>query len=338
MAEKNGFLGADCDYSTQYLNTSTFVWLFGDTLVGSISNNVRNITEMPRNSVGLLQITNQNGKKMPTGPIQFFWKYNTSNPFHQGLFSPNDPKHWTWVLIAHFLGKDQLVLFGYDVYMKDSHSPFGFGIGGTSFIQVSNLNPTNALKWRQDSYEIIPVTNENMTIGSASIRHQDDIYIFGCANKTTIITKISVKNLSAKKVDWKNNLLFYDSNKNWIPFSTNMKLTNLLPKAYAPSESTIYFHPFIKKYIILTIEFMSFDVMLRYSSEIYGPFSDPVVIYTIPKVQDYFCYAPKIHQEFSNQQSHLIWSYVCNTSLQKLSLDLNVYTPRIMNTKIIMRD
>jgi hypothetical protein len=70
-----GWMGADVATSIALThpitNNTSFVWLFGDTLVGTVSGNgTRSPQTMPRNSIGIMKPTN--GKM---NDLQYFIRY-----------------------------------------------------------------------------------------------------------------------------------------------------------------------------------------------------------------------------------------------------------------------
>lgn len=95
------WLGADVSTSVRLAGTdNTYLWLHGDTLVGSMStvNGVptRQFQSMPRNSIAMLTVDPSTGR--PSSNYTHYMRpANQSDPIHYGFWSPPENiSHWYW--------------------------------------------------------------------------------------------------------------------------------------------------------------------------------------------------------------------------------------------------
>jgi hypothetical protein len=88
------FLGADVATSIPLSISSNVysLWLFGDTITGTMSSGQRTITAMPRNSVALFQTVHG----VPQSTLAHFIRYATDpdEAKHIGFWSPDEESHW----------------------------------------------------------------------------------------------------------------------------------------------------------------------------------------------------------------------------------------------------
>ena len=90
------------------MDVGTYLWLHGDTLIGTMNGGSRVVTGMPRNSVALLNVSAATGE--PTSSYRHFIKSDPKQPQHFGFFSPPDVSQWYWPTCGVSVGDDFFVV------------------------------------------------------------------------------------------------------------------------------------------------------------------------------------------------------------------------------------
>jgi hypothetical protein len=280
------WLGADSAASIA-LSSGKAVWLWGDTLVGSISNaSERLIVSMPRNSIAVAA--------SPTAPqLDFYARINHSNVHdqHTGFFTPANQSNWLWLLTGFEL-QGELFLLGVEVTHASGLPGFDFAIVGSVVVRVSNPNDAPyTWQWTKTS---IPNTGGSETWNSAASVDGQRIFVLG---QTGQFGATRLGHLSASDVlrdDW----------------SQITVVQGALLSSFGPPETSLTFLPKLKRWALFVVPFgtNSLQVVLSPSARL-----DDTAAWTVrtiwqialpygdyPKV---FCYAPKAHPELSNSSS-----------------------------------
>ena len=101
------------------------------------------------------------------------------------------------------------------------------------------------------------------------------------------------------------------------------------------NEYSVSYLPSLEKFIVVYNENgSSRNIVARFSSHPWGPWSRMVDLYQCPEMSegtDIFCYAAKGHPELSNIPGELIVTYVANsTDFYKMAADARLYRPRFI--------
>jgi hypothetical protein len=303
------WLGADVSTSI-VLSQNRSVWLFGDTLVGTLTpNRTRNIVTMPRNSLALMD--------RGAHALQFYVRYDAQTPSneHLGFFSPANQSHWLW-LTSGFLLHDTLFLLGVTCAPDPSGSA-GFAFQFVDTVVVRVANPLDdPLQWNW-TLSHVPGTNATTNWNSAVTVVGDRVFVLGqTAGGATRLAALRVTDV------------LHD---NWSALTL---VSDSVVDAFGPPETTLTFVTAIQRWIFFGVVFGSSDLTMYISQssalDDQRAWSARVVWHIPPPFSPYpqaFCYAPKVHQEFSNATMLMI-TLCCNTpQIQGLINNDELYIP-----------
>jgi len=213
----------------------------------------------------------------------------------------------------------------------------GFAFHGAVVITVSNVN-MQPDSWHY-TYQLIPGTNNTLIWGSATLVEAEYLYLLGWNQSVSTLSRITIDNLQSGS---------WNTLQIWSYLSPDSKVPswNVSPQGgYATlfekiPETTIQFHPTLRKYFVLNIEFLITDIKIAWSDAITGPWSSWDIIYTIPSpwndtANNVFCYAPKSHPELTKVANEIILTYAsCDFSLDYLVDHLQIYDPQIIRVLV----
>jgi alpha-D-xyloside xylohydrolase len=330
------WLGADVATSIPLCggkNDSTFLWLHGDTLVGTFSNGQRNFQSMPRNSVALFH--NQNKSSTYTHYIQ---PADPNNPAHKGFWSPKNSSQWYWPTSGACVDGSLTVLS-----MRIENGPPGLfpftevGYDALFLGPVEALD-TNPLNWPVPRELEIPNQNSSFVLGNAV--GVDDInqlvYLLGSmgTKNSAYIARIAFADWNLQ--NWES-IEYWSTNGMWEIWGQSLSPAPLFDNC--PSETTLVFQPFLQLwYIVVANTFLSNSVGIMTAPSITGPWTQSLTpIYEIPQelLSGAFCYAGKAHPELAKNSNEILFSYVCNTpSIPELLNRTDVYIPQLIRTVI----
>lgn len=329
--QKHGWLGSDCATSIGTANES--VWIFGDTLVGSLYAGSdgklrRNFTTMPRNSIGTLR----KGDKS----MSHFWRPEGDNQTGGFFNSTNQSDgQFMWPLVGSMVGQD-MFLFAAEV--RNTNTGLHFEIVATTLIVVKDaLTTANPLEWRYEQL-LLPWSSNLIAFSSAAVTHDGYLYVLGSVNSpgdlpTGVMMRAPVSSLLNCPLCFE----FLSVSSTWIPSFTSASELQIVCDN-VPSETTLtYMKPI--GWFFLQIPYLETRIYLRRATSIVGPYStDPIAIYDIPApfndTKKFFCYAPKVHEEFGNGTS-FVFTYLCNSfDINDLIIYTNVYVPTFLRTVV----
>merc|ERR1712060_739279 len=82
-----------------------------------------------------------------------------------------------------------------------------------------------------------------------------------------------------------------------------------------PPETSLEFDPFMQKWFVLSIPFMTPHLQIRLADTPIGPWSSPATIYEIPppwSLKPTFSYSPKHHRELTARSGELMVTFMSN--------------------------
>ena len=359
------WLGADISTSfpLAYDETSTtYLWLHGDTLIGTMNttDNSRMVDGMPRNSIGILNISNTTGQ--PLGNYQHYIRVHQDNPVHYGFFSPPNTSNWYWptgglTIPATTLPSERIsLIFAYQE-MNSGSGLFPFATASIDVLYLSptsNYNASNPLTWPDPIILSLPNVNNSFSVGSAVTLgdengmpissteplNLDTTYVYllgsgGAKGQDTILGRCLVKNVLQK--DW-SSLEYYTTSSTWSLFSNNLQPALLFNPA--ASETTLIYHEYLQAwYMVMSDTFAYNSIGIRTAPTLTGPWSDFISLYPLPNTYTYggaFCYAGKGHAEFTvGNPNEFMVTFMCNTpTIPELLNRTNIYVPQFLRTTI----
>lgn len=332
--QKRGWLGADVATSI-VLSEDKLLWLFGDTIVGTLTDQGARKGTMIRNSIAIQDL---NGDS--TNNLHFYWDMRDNIP---GSFfmAPNYDLDYCYWPCSGLMVDDDLFIFCYKVTDGGGGAgAFAFEVVGTILIRVSNpLEPP--AQWKFSSTEL-GFGGKHQGFCSAVIRHDDYVYLMGfddgqqesAFQRQSVLARIGVDDLKTS-----GNL---DGLRYWVKAPGgdgrwSEEPSDLLPiMRYGSAESTVYFDNHLNLFVKPIQTSFSSDISLVVAPELTGPWSEPILIYEIPErrsLEKIFAYAVKAHPALS-RPGELVITYVVNQDdFWSLFSDCTTYYPRFIRAR-----
>jgi len=253
-AEAAHWLGADADTSI-YLNQTTSLWLFGDTLFGGFDSktNTRMCTSsggiwnmscgFAHSTLGILtQSSSLETNQRVAYDVEFFVN-RTSDKAPVPFFSPpntSSPNYW-WVVsgVASYATQD-IVLMA-QVIAPAPAVCFGFAVEGTALISIDNvMDPLE--QWKYSSMEVPGTgacTNWFVGMTHSDGKDSDEVYIVGtngiasvdehgchvCSNSSVVLARANITDL--RNLKWNDAVEFWceddssDTSSSWFGASSS---------------------------------------------------------------------------------------------------------------------
>jgi hypothetical protein len=339
------FLGADIASSILIHSSETektYLWFFGDTDYGKLieSNNqiYRSISNITRNTIGIWKIFNNNSFSNLEHYIPLYSGQPGQNENTYGFFSPiqpdpNNPTLNYWPINALKIDNK--------FYVICEKIDGDLNTVGIDILQLIINNVNEPSTWTYNYLSTIPGITNTFTIGNTFVENDGYVYLYGSNTNKYIgfVNRIT-----------KNNFIIGNWSELEVYSNSGYKLFNsgAIPKTIfspLPLTSTIIFNPYIKSWLILSIDIFALGpkVGLFYSNSLEGPWNGPNFIYTIPSEfiidSDIIYYAPNFHQEFAQNINELYWTYNINSlNFWDQFSDLNLYTPKMVKTTITINN
>lgn len=311
----NTWLGADVSASIK-LNSNTYVWIFGDTLLGRVSHHVRYVDHMRHNSVGFRFCVS----KYYCGFLQ---KYTQDN---DPVFTFNKAHQYYWPTAGSQLST-KLFLTGYVVhdFVDQAEQKAWLNIAGSGFVLVDNPMAKPA-QWKYHTHALAN-TDAYLNWATATVVQDDWLYIFGCqtikkastTNSSTVLSRIRLSD--AESSTWSQIQYWHGGHRWQKETATPSNELGKVPGLPGISEMSLAHNPVLGWYT-LQIPALSFDVHLYTARALTGPWLDHGVIYTVPQrwklagkanyADDFIVYAAKIHPELSKNDNEIVFTYNIN--------------------------
>jgi hypothetical protein len=328
FAGKEGWIGGD-GVSSAVLGPKRFLWLFGDTLLGSVKEGKRTGAVMVNNTVAI-----QAGPGKEAG-IQFVaGKTREDRP--GAFFTPADGAGWFWPLGAIRDG-ERLFVFLARIERAREGGPFGFKHVGQDLAVVTNPDD-EPVAWRVKQHRIPHAEFGEVTRswGSAILAEGEFLYVYGYEDRgkglnrrRLLVARVPVGKL-ADFGAWR-----FRTAEGW-----SEKPADAVPLADAlGTEFSVSHLPGGKGYILVTTENgLGPRILGRFAPAPEGPWSAAVLLYTCPEQTDkgVFCYAAKAHP-WAATGNELVLSYCVNAwEFGRVFRDEGVYRPKFVRVEIEM--
>jgi hypothetical protein len=327
---ERGWLGADAAYSIP-LNSSTTIWLFGDTFTGKL----REPKTMIHNSIGIRTCAGERCK------VTYWWSGMQTG--HAGPFFKTLDSDYYWPLDG-FVYQGKLYVVLEQMHATGTNDAFGFDYSGVKLATVSN--PLDApASWRI-TYQTI--AEGNRVVPGVAIALEADknktvfVYLFTLfrspgAKPFVGLTRLPCSDLatiSGKSVRWQY-LAQGSVWRRWEPATVPEDVQLLLPGNI--TEMTAKFRPRQKQWIAIypTPDFLSNTASYSVANELTGPWTTAHPLFSYDEMKkgspeytpNVFCYAAKEHPELE-KDDRLAVTYACNsTKVEEVLVDTRLYKP-----------
>ena len=323
---ESGWIGADGDFSIA-LGHDTTLWLFSDSLVGSIASGRRTNSTMIHNSIAL-----QHKLERP----EFFYG-RTPDGKADSFIKPVDDRGYYW-LFAGTRTRAALYFFLQQVETVNSRSPFGFKMTGTWLAEVANPDDAPA-QWRvkQTKLPFGEFSRQgDLVFGSAVLRDGDFVYIYGVDGRKLrdrerngmVVARVPPEQF-ADFSQWQ-----FLADGKW---EKDWKMVSPLCGPMA-TEYSVTWLPGVKKFAAVTSEGLGGTIKLRLGATPIGPWEKPEQIFECPELKwpsKAFCYAAKAHPELAASTNELVITYAANSwDFFQLFKDARLYWPRFIRMKV----
>tara|TARA_A100001011_G_scaffold397041_1_gene496805 strand:+ start:2914 stop:4044 length:1131 start_codon:yes stop_codon:yes gene_type:complete len=333
MPREIGWLSGDAAHSI-VLDKNRILWIFGDTWTGKFENN----TLIPdkwyvNNSIAIQQFDS-----LGNSEIEFvFGKELDGRAYFPN--KNNMPGKYLWPTNGLIIDNSLYVFCQAVAHGEDGW----FSISGSVIIEVLNKDD-HPKDWIKRYYDFnTPEWNGNeFQIQYHSALFEKNLYIYFMGftiddgKKKAILSRMLkvdfIKNKNSKNLEhlvWKKNL------KIWS------KATQNRVYIFEPgnTESNIQYISDWDLYVTTTYTATDNKILLTYSKNLEGPWSDPEVIFENPIINcpDKTCietYAVRSHPEFSQKTGELIISYVTSYTGDYKHANINSYRPRFIKVQL----
>ncbi len=321
FAGKEGWIGGDGVYSA-IDKDGRIIWLFGDTLFGTVKNGKRPGAHMVNNSVGFQQESEQ--------AIRFYSGKSKDNK-PSTLLIPADGKGWFWPQAAVIVA-GKLYVFLPHVDKTIDPGVLGFQHIGQTLAVVEN--PTDEPdKWKIEFHNLPFVQftpNHERSWGSATLEDDQYLYVYGydevkgkgIGKRQLLTARVSAKQL-IDFATWR----FWTGNEWSDKPSDAAALASGMATEFSVSRLAGE-----KGYMaVYTENGLGDRIVGRLAAKPQGPWSEPMLLYKCPEMakdKGVFSYAAKAHAWAGNKDGLLI-SYCVNTwDFGRLFKDELVYRPK----------
>jgi hypothetical protein len=327
---QKGWTGADGAY-TVGLSDQEILWLFGDTWYGEVREGRHENATIINNSIAI-----QRGIVPPHVTVDFY-SGESSEAKPLAFFRPSDGRGWFWFYDGIKVSK-KLHLFLLQIERTEDPNSFGFTIRETRLASVANPgDPPES--WRASQLRIPwqRLSPDGDTIfGSALLRENDFIYIYGTTENITggVRKKYMIlARVPAAKLQQFNQWQFFSSGRWTYDFNGLSRLAGDFANEYSVS----YLASLGKYIAVYTANGASKDIVARFASHPWGPWSEPEILYECPEQSwgpDVFCYAAKGHPELSAAPDEIVVTYIASSrDFDKIVDNAGLYRPRFLRVK-----
>jgi hypothetical protein len=328
FAGTKGWIGGDGVY-TVVLKRQRVLWLFGDTILGTVQDGKRTGASMVNNTIGL-----QTGPDKDAAIRFLSGKGKDDKP--AAFFTPADGKGWFWPQAALYEG-DRLFVFLPQIDKTNDPGVFGFRQIGQWLAVIDNATD-EPHEWRVKQHRLPFARFEDRRVqswGSAVLAEGDHLYVYGYQEQGKEIggRKLLLARVPAGKLTEFTAWRFRTSN-GWSD-----KAEDATPLAGGlATEFSVHRMPDGKSYVLVYTENgLSDRILGRFARTATGPWSDAVLLYRCPEMakdKGVFCYAAKAHP-WAAKDDELLVSYCVNTwEFAGLFRDEKVYRPKFVRVKL----
>jgi hypothetical protein len=329
FAGKEGWIGGDGVYSA-VLGPRRILWLFGDTILGTVKDGGRSGAAMVNNTLGIHTGTGKDAA------IRFISGKKGKDGKPTAFFTPADGTGFFWPQ-GVIRVEARLYIFLVQVEKTNDPGAFGFKLVGQWLAVIENPDDEPAA-WRSKQHKL-PFARfsgeQPYAFGAAALKEAGHVYIYGYAQreKGFGLRKLVVARAPADKLAdftaWR-----FRSEKGW---SEDAADAALLAGGMA-TELSVHRLGDGKGFVaVYTENGLGDRIIARFSETPYGPWAAPVLLYKCPEMakdKGVFSYAGKAHA-WASTGDELLISYCVNThDFGQLFRDETVYRPKFVRVKL----
>jgi hypothetical protein len=323
FAGNEGWIGGDGVYST-LLSPKRVLWLFGDTLLGSVKDGKRAGATMVNNTVGILDL------KTKDAAVRFTPQREKDRK-PSALFVPADGKGWFWAQAAARVGA-RLFVFLPQIQSTKEPRAFGFKHIGQWLAVVENPDDEPE-QWRMKQHKL-PFAefgpDRERSWGAAVLADVEFLYVYGyddVKKQGFGKRRLTLARVPIEKVDdfaaW-----CFRTKDGW---SERAEDTAPLADGLATELSVSRVD---KGYVaVYTQDGIGDRIVGRFADAPEGPWSAPLLLYKCPEMagdMGLFCYAAKAHP-WAARGNELLVSYCVNSfDFARLFREAEVYRPKFV--------
>jgi hypothetical protein len=328
FAGKKGWIGGDGVYSV-VLGPRRVLWLFGDTILGTVKDGRREGAAMVNNTLAV-----QSGRGADAA-IRFVTG-TTKKGKPAAMFTPAEGEGWFWPQAAIRVG-ERLYLFLPRLVRTKNGGAFGFRQTDQYLAVVDNPDDEPE-KWRVKQHRV-PFAEftrgRARSWGSAMLAEGDHVYVYGYEERGEGIgrRRLLVARVCRSEVDdfraWR-----FRTAEGWSEKPEEAAtLADGLATEFSSSPA-----PGGRGYVLVYTENGLGDrIVARFADAPEGPWSAPVLLYTCPEMakdKGVFCYAAKAHA-WAATEDELLVSYCVNAwEFARLFRDEKVYRPKFVRVQL----
>jgi hypothetical protein len=328
FAGKRGWIGGDGAASV-VLASDRVLWLFGDTLLGTVKGGGRPGAAMVNNTIGM-----QTGRGKDTKIRFVAGKAKDGKP--AAFLTPADGKGWFWPQSAVRVGT-RLFIFLPQLDRTNNPGVFNFRQIGEWLVVVENPD-AEPEAWRAKQHKL-PfgeyVAGRERSWGPAVLADGEHVYVYGYAERGKGLGKrrLIVARVPADRLDdfmaWRFRTAagWSDREADAVPLADGLA-----------TELSVSRVPGAKGYVaVYTENGLGPRIVGRFASAPFGPWSAPVLLYACPEMakdKGVFSYAGKAHA-WAATGNELQISYCVNTwDFGRLFRDEAVYRPKFVRVQL----
>jgi hypothetical protein len=324
---KDGWIGGDAAYSVA-LGPGRILWLFGDTLLGTVKDGGRPGAKMVNNTIG---IQNGRGKESAVRFVSGKAEGGKATAF----FTPTDGKGWLWPHAGIRIG-DRLFLFLQQVEKTADPGVLGFRPVAQWLAVIENPEDEPE-KWKITQHKV-PFAAFGMkrerSWGAALLADGGFVYVHGTDEERGQgigKRRLTVARVPAEKLAdfsaWR-----FRTADGWSDKPEEAAgLTAGLATEFSVSPV-----PGGKGFVLVYTENgLGTRIVGRFADAPDGPWSEPVLLYRCPETardKGLFCYSAKAHA-WATEEGLLITYCVNAWDFGRLFRDETVYRPRFVLVK-----
>ncbi len=328
FAGTKGWLGGDAAY-TVVLKHQRVLWLFGDTLLGTVQDGKRAGAIMVNNTIAL-----QTGFAKDASIRFLSGESRDGKP--AAFFTPTEGKGWFWPQAA-VCQSDRLFVFLSQIDKGKDPGVFGFRYIG-QWLAVIDNPADEPQQWR---VQVKPVpfarfdSTRGQSWGSAVLDDGDSFYVYGYQEKSKEIgsRQLLLARVPAGKLadftKWR-----FRTSDGW-----SEKAEEATPLAGGlATEFSVHRMPGDPGYVLVYTENgLGNRIVGRFARTADGPWSAAVLLYQCPEMardKGVFCYAAKAHP-WAAKGDELLVSYCVNAwEFARLFREEKIYRPKFARVKL----